>query len=194
MEDDGIIVTVNVGGMKYTTQLGTLRTHENSILAAMFSSPIAVPRDTRDGSFFIDRNGSVFGLILDYLRSGTLVVPRDPVQYTVLRREVNFYGLPIALQLPQIQPTLWESAPKRFRHARIVADELDKVVEWEEGPLPDSIYTRTLSEIVSFFSAKGYRIASEYTSRGSKGLVSIWMIKKEMYSGADVGIEVTDPV
>jgi hypothetical protein len=190
-EDATRVVTVNVGGQRFTTQLGTLRTHRSSVLAALFTPPYALHQDPADGSFFLDRNGEVFGLIVDYLRTGALVVPRDPVLYAVLRREVGFYGLPIAAQLPPSQPLSWEPAPVRYRHARVTIDEVEKTVEWEEGALPADLHTRQTFEIVNFFAARGYQVASEYTSRGSRGYASIWLTKRENYPGADVGIEVS---
>jgi hypothetical protein len=191
-DDSNTIINLNVGGTHFTTVLATLRTHPDSALCSMFTQPIAALRDSKDGSYFVDRNPAVFGLILDYLRTGTLVVPRDPLLYTILRREVGFYGLPVAAQLPQIQPTLWEAAPVRYKHARIQLDELEKIVEWDEGALPENFNSRTIAEIVNFFSSKGYKVASEYASRGSKGFVSIWMTRKELFPGADVPIEVRD--
>lgn len=194
VDDPNNIVYLNVGGVRYSTFLGTLRRHPESILAGLFRHPISLPRDSRDpnSAFFLDRNGTVFGVILDYLRCGTLMVPRDPVQYCALRREVAFFGLPISSQLPSIQPTLWESAPKRFKHARIVVDEIEKIIEWEEGPFPQDLYTKTVEEIVKFFGSRGYHIASEYASRGTHGLTSLWMSKEELFPGADVPVEIVD--
>lgn len=189
--DEQSVVYLNVGGQKFTTQLGTLRTHRTSALFMLFSPPYPLHQDPKDGSFFIDRNGEVFGLILDYLRTGTLVVPRDPTLYAVLRREVMFYGLPIALQLPPSQPLSWEAAPMRYKHVRIILDEVEKSIEWEEGALPDDLHTRQLFEIVEFFAGRGYQMVSEYTSRGTRGFSSIWMVKRETYPGADIGVEVT---
>jgi len=191
MADDGTVVKVNVGGTIYMTQLGTLRAHPGSILATMFTPPYGVHQDARDGSFFLDRNGSCFGAILDYLRTGTLVVPRDPTEYVVLRREVHFYGLPIAVKLPQAQPLAWEAAPVRYRHARVVFEEIEKTIEWEEGALPLDLHRKTMFEIVTFFTGRGYKVVSEYTSRGTKGYVSLWLAKKETYPGADVAVEVS---
>ena len=173
----------------FTTTLNLLRQHHDSALAAIFRPPVSCPRDPRDGSYFLDRNGQVFGIILDYLRTGVLTVPRDPVGYSQLRREVVYFGLPVAMQLPQIAPMLWQSAPKRYRHARIVVDELEKQVEWEEGALPQDLSRRTVLEIISFFGAQGYRVASEYVSRGSSGYTSVWLVKEEVYPGADVPLE-----
>jgi hypothetical protein len=196
VDDPNNIVYLNVGGMRYTTFLGTLRRHPESILAGMFRHPISLPRDSRDqnSAFFLDRNGAVFGVILDYLRGGTLLIPRDATQYCALRREVAFFGLPISAQLPPIQPVLWEAAPKRFKHARIVVDDIEKIIEWEEGPFPQDLYTKTVDEIVKFFGARGYQIASEYASRGTHGLTSVWMAKEEVFPGADVPVELMDRV
>jgi hypothetical protein len=119
-------------------------------------------------------------------------VPRESAQYSALRREVAFFGLPIANQLPQIQPQLWETAPKRFKHARIVVEEGQKIIEWEEGILPVDLNTKMIEEIIRFFGNKGYQISSEYASKGSRLLTSIWMVKEETYSGADVPLELSD--
>ena len=192
-EDESTLIKLNVGGVIHVTFLGTLRVHPDSHLAKTFSYPIAAPRDTRDGSYFLDRNGTIFGAILDYLRTGVLVVHRDPLHYLLLRQEICYYGLPIASQLPPIQPAPWCAAPLRYRHTRICVDELDKVIEWEEGTLPPDVPAKSISEIVAFFSARGYKIVSEYRSRGSKGLVSIWMRRKEPSPGADVPVTVNDP-
>lgn len=192
---DNTIIHLNVGGVHFTTLLGTLRKFPESMLAQQFSgNSVYLPRDTRDASnpFFLDRNGEVFGLLLDYLRSGVLLVPRDPLGYCNLRREATYWRLPIASQLPQVQPSLWEVAPRRFKHARVVVNETDTVVEWEEGTLPPELKTLSLEEIVKFFGGKGYRIASEYASRGSRPLSSLWLIKEEVSPGADVPIELLD--
>jgi hypothetical protein len=185
-------VTVNVGGKFFSTTLRTLTVHQGSILHNMFSSPMAAHRDVRDGTFFIDRNGDIFGLILDYLRTGVLVVPRDPVEYATLRREVHYYGLPIAQQLPPQRPMGWEAQPVRYLHARIVVEEVERIVEWEEGPLPQDLSQRTILEIVRWFGEHGYRVATEYTSRNTRGMMSLWMVREERNPGAAVPLEVTE--
>jgi BTB/POZ domain-containing adapter for CUL3-mediated RhoA degradation protein len=185
-------VTLNVGGKFFSTTLRTLCSHPDSTLAQMFSSPMAVHRDLRDQTLFIDRNGDVFGLILDYLRTGVLVVPRDPVEYAILRREISYYGLPVAAQLPQQRPLGWEAQPVRFLHARIVVEEVERIVEWEEGALPSDLHTRTILEIVRWFGERGYRVTTDYTSRNTKGMMSIWMVREEKNPGAAVPLEMTD--
>ena len=185
-------VTVNVGGKFFSTTLRTLTAHPGSILHNMFSAPMAAHRDVRDNTYFLDRNGDVFGLILDYLRCGVLVVPRDPVEYAVLRREVSYYGLPIAAQLPPQRPLGWEAQPVRYLHARIVVEEVERVVEWEEGALPADLHQRTILEIVRWFGERGYKVATEYTSRNTRGMLSLWMVREEKNPGAAVPLEVTE--
>lgn len=87
-------VKLNVGGVRYETTLTTLRRCPTSMLAAMFSGRegVSVPVDA-DGYVFIDRNGTHFGTILDYLRTDELLVPADDVGQRALRRELDYYAI-----------------------------------------------------------------------------------------------------
>lgn len=78
-------ILLSVGGARFTTLLSTLTSHQGSLLAAMFDgvahgddgsaegvpgvglSGIYVPRGP-DGRYFIDRDGSLFRYVLNYLR------------------------------------------------------------------------------------------------------------------------------
>ncbi|KAH3767918.1 domain K-type RNA binding proteins family protein [Pelomyxa schiedti] len=68
------VVRVSVGGVVYTTTLMTLTSDPESMLAAMFSGRFRTPM-TDDGCFFIDYEGSRFGAILNWLRTGVLHTP-----------------------------------------------------------------------------------------------------------------------
>ncbi|KAM7226638.1 hypothetical protein CapIbe_022783 [Capra ibex] len=82
------VVELNVGGEFYTTTLGTLRKFPGSKLAEMFSSPAKACLDA-EGRFFIDRCGTYFGPILEYLRSGQLPTQHIPEVY----REAQHYEI-----------------------------------------------------------------------------------------------------
>jgi hypothetical protein len=71
-------VKLNVGGMRFETTRTTLQRCPLSMLAVMFSGRegVGVPLDA-DGYAFIDRNGTHFGTILDYLRTDELQLPVD---------------------------------------------------------------------------------------------------------------------
>lgn len=85
-------VSLNVGGDVYTTTLDTLTRYRDSMLGAMFGGQIPVLRDER-GNVFIDRDGKVFRYILNYLRTGSLDLPRGFKELALLRREVDFFQI-----------------------------------------------------------------------------------------------------
>ena len=58
-------IILNVGGAKYATSLVTLTSDTNSILHKMFNGSFFL-KPSKDGSYFIDRNGKYFEYVLDY--------------------------------------------------------------------------------------------------------------------------------
>ena len=78
MKTSGKIVTLNVGGSRYTTTLSTLTKYPDSMLGTMFSGRHALVQQ-EDGSYFIDRDGESFRYILMYLRDDRLaraIIPK----------------------------------------------------------------------------------------------------------------------
>ena len=86
------IVKLNVGGQYFTTSRQTLTRDPNSMLAAMFSGRHK-QETTGDGSFFIDRDGTHFRFILNYLRDGELILPEGATFLKELEAEAKFYQL-----------------------------------------------------------------------------------------------------
>ena len=60
------------------------------MLHAMFSGRFD-SKPVEDGSYFIDRDGTHFRYILNYLRTGQLVVPEDKIVRRELLTEAEFY-------------------------------------------------------------------------------------------------------
>ena len=86
------IVKLNVGGHYFTTSRQTLTRDPNSMLAAMFSGKFEMePRG--DGAFFIDRDGTHFRFILNYLRTGKLTLPDGAKFLKELAEEAEFYQI-----------------------------------------------------------------------------------------------------
>eukprot|EP01084_Bolivina_argentea_P261258 441428_1 len=77
------IIILNVGGIKYPTTIQTLTGYQ-SMLKARFSSKYAI-KPCEDGSHFIDRDGKLFKYILEYFRTGTLILPQQWNKNDVLR-------------------------------------------------------------------------------------------------------------
>ncbi|KAH8097584.1 inorganic phosphate transmembrane transporter [Aureococcus anophagefferens] len=93
------IVKLLVGGREHATTRSTL-----SLVTGSFLDRLVNQEDEGgmaamdDGRFFIDRDGDIFGLVLDYLRSAGESVPQfDPETLRRLRIDADarrrFYGL-----------------------------------------------------------------------------------------------------
>ena len=73
-----------------------------SMLHAMFSSRFDT-KPGEDGSYFIDRDGTHFRYILNYLRTGELIVPDDEIIRRELLAEARFYQ--IEGMIIELEPT-----------------------------------------------------------------------------------------
>jgi len=87
-------VLLNVGGSRFETTRETLTRYADSFFGVMFSGRegIEVPTDDQ-GYAFIDRDGTHFRSILNFLRSGLLALPKDPVEEKLLWEELRYYML-----------------------------------------------------------------------------------------------------
>lgn len=61
------MIPLNVGGYNFVTTLSTLTKNKDSMLAAMFSGRHTLDTDS-EGRYFIDRDGTYFKYILNFLR------------------------------------------------------------------------------------------------------------------------------
>ena len=85
-------VKLNVGGQHFTTSVQTLTKDPNSMLASMFSGRFDM-KPSEDGSFFIDRDGTHFRFILNFLRTGKLTLPEGATFIKELEEEAEFYQI-----------------------------------------------------------------------------------------------------
>jgi hypothetical protein len=92
VEKESDMVHLNVGGEVYVTTRATLTRYPESMLGAMFSGQLPTARDS-NGCYFIDRDGSTFRHVLNFLRCGQIVLPSDFSQLDLLAAEADFYRL-----------------------------------------------------------------------------------------------------
>ena len=87
-------VELDVGGQRYKTSLATMRSKPGCMLSAMFSGRYAL-NEEEDGSVFIDRDGTSFGYVLEYLRDGVVALDaqEDIPLLRRLKREFDFYAI-----------------------------------------------------------------------------------------------------
>ena len=99
----GSRVQLDVGGHAYTASRETLCKVEGSMLESMFSGRHALISE--GGSYFIDRDGTHFRYILNYLRTGSVTSPADPTAKNELAVEADYYclsALATALRAPAL--------------------------------------------------------------------------------------------
>ena len=90
-------IRLDVGGTLFLTSRHTLTDRDpSSLLAEMFRNfpDSETARPTSDGSCFVDRDGTHFNYILEYLRSGSASrLPADVATARQVLCEAKFYRL-----------------------------------------------------------------------------------------------------
>ena len=89
-----------------------------SMLHAMFSERFDT-KPAEDGCYFIDRDGTRFRCILNYLRTGQLVVPEDKAVRMELLPEAEFY---------RVEGMLVELTPPPFRESTLLSSDQRQIL------------------------------------------------------------------
>ena len=119
------VITINVGGMNHTTTLSTLRS-KPSRLKTMFSEDFeGVELYDKDDNLFIDRNGHIFKVILEYLRTGEVI--NTTFHEKAVKIEFEWFGF----DLDKIT-----SLKRTGRKSRLTLEDR-YVEEWESSPAHD---------------------------------------------------------
>ena len=92
MAPKSVRVELDVGGRRFATSLTTLCSAPG-MLEAMFSGRTAEPHRESDGSYFIDRDGTLFEHILAFLRNGERWRPPAGVDTVALANEAEYFAL-----------------------------------------------------------------------------------------------------
>ena len=91
------------------------------MLHAMFSGRFDT-KSSEDGSYFIDRDGTHFRYILNYLRTGQLVVPEDNIVRRELLTEAEFY---------QVEGIINELKARPFKDSvTLSSDQQKTLIKW----------------------------------------------------------------
>jgi hypothetical protein len=145
-DDPHEIIHLNVGGTKYATSRSTLVSQPGTFLAEMFSGQMGEPRKDMDGSYFIDRDGSSFRHVLNFLRDGTL--PSNALSSSEsarmrkeMKMEAAFYQIPQLLRWAQGNDTIGGQG----------TSEADRVVDAYRGAcsrVVSAAYGRTAEQLI----------------------------------------------
>ena len=118
-------ITLDVGGHSFATTVATLTRFPDSKLGAMFSGRHALIQD-KNGTYFIDRDGTHFREILNFLRGSSASTPDSMVQLSPraleeLKVEAEFYGIKQHMfHKPEVKSSTPETIQSKDGHDSIV--------------------------------------------------------------------------
>jgi hypothetical protein len=88
------VLDLDIGGThKITTTRSTLCTYKDSTLAAMFSGRHKLTM--HNGRVFIDRDGEVFGNVLQFLRNGKVPLFENKIKENAFYEELDYWQIPL---------------------------------------------------------------------------------------------------
>ncbi|CAA9993851.1 unnamed protein product [Nesidiocoris tenuis] len=97
-------VHIDVGGTIYTSSLETLTKYPESRLAKLFNGTIPIVLDSLKQHYFIDRDGSMFRHILNFMRNSRLLIPDTFTDLDLLLEEAKYFEIqPMVRALEQIK-------------------------------------------------------------------------------------------
>ena len=142
-----------------------------SMLHAMFCGGFDTkPRE--DGSYFIDRDGTHFRYILNYLRTGRLIVPKDEILREELLAEAEFY---------QVEGMIKALTAKHFQDSVILSvDQCGTLINWlkETGAIKDM--TMAGDKLLYRGSRNGWAASAFHSCCDNKG-PTVTVIKSGNY-------------
>ena len=91
--DEDEIVELNIGGITYTTKKSTLCSYKTSYFYYLFSEKGNMVKD-KNGKIFIDRDGTTFKYLLNWLRDSSIedFPKKDSDNYILFLSDLKYYG------------------------------------------------------------------------------------------------------
>eukprot|EP01133_Synstelium_polycarpum_P013834 gene13834-16311_t len=90
---DDETVVLNVGGVKYEVRPSTLYKYPNTLLGNLFHpSNKNLRKPDKKGEYFFDRNGRFFEVVLNFYRTGKLVIPSE-IPQELIKEELRYFKL-----------------------------------------------------------------------------------------------------
>ena len=142
-----------------------------SMLHTMFSGRFDT-KPSEDGSYFIDRDGTHFRYILNYLRTGQLIVPNDDITREELLAEAEFYRVEGIIKALTASP---------FQDSVILSSEqCHTLMDWlkETGAIAD--ITMASDHLLYRASRDGWAASNFHSCCDNKG-PTVTVVKSENY-------------
>ena len=141
------------------------------MLHAMFSARFDT-KPSEDGSYFIDRDGTHFRYILNYFRTGQLIVPKDEIIREELLAEADFY---------QVQGIIKALTARPFQDSVILSSEQCRtLMNWlkETGAITD--IAMTSDNLLYRASCNGWAASNFHSCCDNKG-PTVTVVKSGIY-------------
>ena len=127
-----------------------------------------------DGTYFIDRDGTNFRYILNYLRTGKLVLPEDTVVRKELLSEAEFY---------QIEGIVRELKAQPFQDSVILSSEQRHIlIDW----LRDTLESASDDYVLLYRATRNGWNASNFHSFCDPRGPTVTVMKSEILSLEDI--------
>jgi len=91
-------IKLNVGGKRFEVSRSLIKQYSDSMIGKLVSDNWRKTDQTE--AIFIDRDGDLFGYILNYMRYGSIELPVI-LPKSMFQRELDFYGLPSTYGIKQ---------------------------------------------------------------------------------------------
>uniref|UniRef100_A0A8D0BJS8 Potassium channel tetramerization domain containing 14 n=1 Tax=Salvator merianae TaxID=96440 RepID=A0A8D0BJS8_SALMN len=159
------VIELNVGGEMFTTTLSTLKKHSGSKLAEMFAGG-QQPKLRMDieGRYFIDRPGTYFKYILEYLRSNQ--VPMECVQEVY--KEALFYNIESLVKQLEDSPQIFGERVARKQFLARVPSYTENIELMIHIARAEAVACRQSSVIVCVVKTEEDAIKSHYALTSSE--------------------------
>ncbi|XP_022808133.1 BTB/POZ domain-containing adapter for CUL3-mediated RhoA degradation protein 3-like [Stylophora pistillata] len=139
-----------------------------SMLNAMFSGRFET-KPGEDGSYFIDRDGTHFRYILNYLRTGELIVPNDEIIRRELLAEAKFYQVEGMINELEPKPTadLVPNVVQPFKDSLILSSSQGQtLMSWLKNT---SGFPKTNEQLLYRASRNGWAASNFHSCCDNKG-------------------------
>ena len=140
-------ILLDIGGWRFTTRLSTLTCGmaAGSMLATMFSGRYALDQDSEDGSYFIDRDGTYFGYVLNFLRDpANFEAPFSWKAWDAVRKDADYYQLAALKNALFFLPAVY-FPPPRHQHSFGAGTAADVIAHLEKcqssNPAPEDVFS-----------------------------------------------------
>ncbi|XP_023336434.1 BTB/POZ domain-containing protein KCTD9 [Eurytemora carolleeae] len=125
-------ISLNVGGQKFATCRSTLNREPSCMLARMFANPKSLKPGSTDssGAFLIDRSPKYFEPILNYLRTGNLIIDPNLNPEGILE-EARYFG--IESLIPRLEQIVAQNSIPRDDRSLTRRDVIDALMSSSSG-------------------------------------------------------------